>query len=230
MQVGNGTGARTYRHADAVAMSLWPSRGLDLYGFEIKVSRSDWRRELVQPEKADEIARYCDFWFIAAPEGVVPVDELPTPWGLYEFDGKALRVAKPAVRLEAPKEMTRAFLAAILRRAAEANVPQKWLDEARAEAVADAKRIAESETSYLRKDYKQLQEKVAEFEAASGICLGRSWESGTKIGTAVRAVLDVDARNVQSIVNLYRRGLECAEALLAATQVTTGVSVNEEVA
>lgn len=41
--VGNATGGRATRRADAVAMSLWPSRGLELYGFEIKVSRADWK-------------------------------------------------------------------------------------------------------------------------------------------------------------------------------------------
>lgn len=38
-QVGNGTGSRCNRHADALALSLWPSRGLHLNGFEIKSHR-----------------------------------------------------------------------------------------------------------------------------------------------------------------------------------------------
>lgn len=35
-QVANATGARTKRHCDALALSLWPSRGLHLHGFEMK--------------------------------------------------------------------------------------------------------------------------------------------------------------------------------------------------
>lgn len=40
------------RTADAMAMFLWPSRGLYMTGFEVKVSRADWKKELEQPEKA----------------------------------------------------------------------------------------------------------------------------------------------------------------------------------
>jgi hypothetical protein len=35
-QVANGTGAGSKRHCDALALSLWPSRGLYLTGFEMK--------------------------------------------------------------------------------------------------------------------------------------------------------------------------------------------------
>lgn len=59
-EVRNQTGyARTIRTADALAMSLYPSRGLHLHGFEVKVSRADWFRELNDPKKAEEIAAYC---------------------------------------------------------------------------------------------------------------------------------------------------------------------------
>lgn len=68
-QVGDGTGWSTHRHADAVVMSLWPSRGLTLTGIEVKVAKMDWKRELAQPEKAEAVASYCDFWMIAAPSG-----------------------------------------------------------------------------------------------------------------------------------------------------------------
>ena len=58
-EVPNATGAGKVRTADAIAISLWPSRGLEIHGLEIKVSRSDWRRELKQPEKSVPIQRYC---------------------------------------------------------------------------------------------------------------------------------------------------------------------------
>jgi len=32
-------------------MDLWPSGGLEIHGHEVKVSRSDWLRELKEPEK-----------------------------------------------------------------------------------------------------------------------------------------------------------------------------------
>ncbi len=45
-EVGDATGARHTRFADAVVMSLWPSRGLTVTGMEIKVSRSDGTRNV----------------------------------------------------------------------------------------------------------------------------------------------------------------------------------------
>lgn len=61
-EVRNGTGAarRVDRYADGIAMSMFPSRGLSVLGFEIKVDRRDWMRELAQPDKAEAIAQFCD--------------------------------------------------------------------------------------------------------------------------------------------------------------------------
>ena len=50
-EVAEGTGARGGRYADAVMMSLWPSRGLELHGVEIKISRADWKREAFDPQR-----------------------------------------------------------------------------------------------------------------------------------------------------------------------------------
>ena len=46
-QVRNGTGyAKETRTADAICMSLWPSRGLTITGYEIKIAKNDWKKEL----------------------------------------------------------------------------------------------------------------------------------------------------------------------------------------
>jgi hypothetical protein len=87
-QVRNGTGfPRETRTADAMVLSLWPSRGLELYGFEIKVSRSDWLSELKNPKKAEELSQYCDYWYIVAPSDIVEIGELPATWGLMAWNG-----------------------------------------------------------------------------------------------------------------------------------------------
>lgn len=99
-EVRNSTGhARTPRTADALAFSLWPSRGLELHGFEIKVSRGDWLRELKNPAKADAIATYCDRWWIVAGDDKVvvsPEEELPKTWGLLVASDKGLKTVKAA--------------------------------------------------------------------------------------------------------------------------------------
>lgn len=120
-EVANGTGSNIRRYADAVAMNLFPSRGLTLSGFEIKVSRHDWQRELKQPHKVEEgIYKYCDHWWIVAPTGIVARPELPPTWGLIELHDKGLRQTVAAPRL-APIALSRNFIAALLRRASEAD-------------------------------------------------------------------------------------------------------------
>ena len=112
--VANGTGGHARRRADAIAMNLWPSRGLEVKGFEVKVSRGDLKRELAEPEKADAVARYCDTWWIAAPKGLVQAGELPLAWGLVEVGDKGARTTKTADRQEA-SPLTRHFVAALAR-------------------------------------------------------------------------------------------------------------------
>jgi hypothetical protein len=130
-QVANGTGGHKERTADALVMSLWPSRGLHLYGFEIKVSRGDWLGELKKPEKAESIAQYCDFWYVVAPEGIANVEEVPPNWGLMcpSANGLCLQIKKQAVELK-PKDISKVFLAALLRKASATITPEARTIEA----------------------------------------------------------------------------------------------------
>ncbi len=118
-EVANSTGAGATRSADAIAMSLYPSRGLRLHGFEIKVSRSDWLHELKQPDKSVAIQRFCDHWWIVTPADIVREGELPPTWGHLVLKGNGLNCAVKAPQLERDA-WEPAFLAALLRRGHEA--------------------------------------------------------------------------------------------------------------
>ncbi|MFZ3484238.1 hypothetical protein [Sphingomonas sp. 3-13AW] len=118
-EVGDATGGRQRRWADAIAMGLWPSRGLYLQGFEIKVSRSDWLVELRNPAKAEAISRFCHHWWIVTPPGIVRDDELPETWGLYEVTGKGLVCKRKAPVMPDIQPIDMPFLASLLRRADE---------------------------------------------------------------------------------------------------------------
>lgn len=122
-EVANGTGAAARRYADAVAMNLFPSRGLALHGFEIKVSKSDFRSEIAKPEKSVDVQQYCDHWWIVAPAEAVDETLLPKTWGWMRVDGARLVVAKQAPELEA-KPVTRTFMAALVRRANEVDAAE----------------------------------------------------------------------------------------------------------
>lgn len=114
----NSTGfPRQVRSADGLALGLWPSLGLELQGFEVKVSRGDWLRELKDPSKAAEFQKWCDRWWVVAPAGIVQRAELPPTWGLMEVPEKGrkrLAVTVPAPKLEA-QPLDRRFVAALVR-------------------------------------------------------------------------------------------------------------------
>jgi hypothetical protein len=96
--VRNAAGFDANRTIDAIAVSLWPSRGLVIEAFEVKVSRSDWQRELADPRKAEDACRIADRFWIVAPVGVVRAGELPPTWGLIEVTGgKPVPASQPAL-------------------------------------------------------------------------------------------------------------------------------------
>lgn len=196
-QVRNRTGyGGDIRTADALAMSLWPSRGLELHGFEVKVSRSDWTRELAAPDKADEIARYCDRWWVVVPKmsDIIHAGELPPTWGCLELRGKKLVAVVEAPKLDAAPP-TKAMLCGILRNAADAQrlmVPKSEIQAEIAAAFDRGHDAGEKSTDYKTRGAQSaldhLRSQVASFEAASGVKID-TWNSGP-IGEAVRFVLD----------------------------------------
>lgn len=199
--VRNGTGwSRSVRTADALAMSLWPSRGLELHGFEVKVSRNDWQKELKSPEKAEEIAQYCHrWWVVVADEAIVQDGELPPAWGLLALTkgGKLKTVVEAPLSEATPPDYV--MLAAILRRATEGMVPQSAVDalvEKRSEEANEKERARfEAEVELRSGRLKELRAAVDEFEEASGVSI-RRWEGG-RIGAAVRIVLESSEHVVQ---------------------------------
>jgi hypothetical protein len=195
--VKNRTGYGKERYADALSMNLYPSRGLELSGFEIKVSRSDWLREKDDPAKAEEIQRYCDRWYLVlgAAEIVKP-GELPPTWGLIVPDRGALKIAIEAPRLS-PHPLDRVFIAAMLRRATEQSPDvikaaefrgyerghKKGSEMAEAKSAALATRLEQQQETHS-----ELIQKVHRFEQAAGISIV-GYRVDAKIGEAVRLVL-----------------------------------------
>lgn len=118
-QVRSKAGFDARRTADFVAMDLWPSKGLALHGHEIKVSRSDWLRELKEPEKSAEFTPYMNTWWVVVSGARIVRDgELPEDWGLMVMRAGLLTVVKKAPRRDAlPLPPTR--LAALLRAVAQ---------------------------------------------------------------------------------------------------------------
>lgn len=117
-EVRNAAGFDASRTADFIAVNTWPSRGHEIHGHEIKVSRSDWQRELDKPEKAEAWAILCDFWWVAAPHGLITADEVPGRWGLIGVkDDGTTRVVKKAARNGDVQPVSRSLMVCIMRAA-----------------------------------------------------------------------------------------------------------------
>jgi len=103
------------RAIDLFAMSVFPSSGLKRYAIEVKVSRSDFTRELRNYEKSRPwVEGLCNRFAFAAQEGIIHEEDLP-PWAslIVIRDGTAYWAVK---RELSPKDPPLTFLASILRR------------------------------------------------------------------------------------------------------------------
>lgn len=194
-EVRNSVGfQRKVRTADAMAMSLWPSRGLYMTGFEVKVSRTDWKKELEQPEKAEEMARFCKHWFIACPAGLISKDEVPPGWGLITVkEGGALSYIKAAPEYPDTQEPSWILFGSLMRDVAENWVPKSLLEQRVEAAVSERKKLWESSRKYelnaAEKTPSDLRKQVSAFEQASGIKLDAYSEHfNEEIGHAVRLI------------------------------------------
>lgn len=223
-EVANATGGHVSRHADAVALGVWPSRGHTIVGFEFKENRRDWLREQKDPAKADVVAAHCDaWWVVAGAEGIVKVDELPEPWGLYvaNKDRSRLLTVKPCVPfIDRDKAvMRRSFVAAMLRKVSETTIPLKEVNQ----RVDDAVKVAlegtreGNEMKYLRHRVEEQQGIFEAFKQATGVDM-QGWQGPKAIAAAVNAVLNMDSdrRHLQDCAQrLDLAGRTVREALAA---------------
>ena len=99
----------SHRRLDAwVLLKTWSP--VTAIGYEIKVSRADWRRD----EKLDEYAGLCHLLYIVAPKGVVPLEEVPAGIGLLEPAGDKGRLVTRRKPTRREIEMPVALLVYVL--------------------------------------------------------------------------------------------------------------------
>lgn len=221
-QVRNGTGfeKRTVRTADMLAVSTWPSRGLFTEGVEIKVSSGDLCRELANPAKAEEIAQYCTYWWIAGPEGIADKQALPANWGLITVNEKLkAKVSISSKRLQ-PKPMDELFVCACLRSFAESYVPKSEVEEAVRKGTEAA---CERATRRQENRLDELEKAVVEFKEHSGIDLMSSHSriryDLKEIGKAVQTLANLRERSERDLRNVHESlhaGIGVVEVALVA--------------
>ena len=185
-EVANQSGAYAKRYADAVAMSIWPSRGYVIQGFEIKVSRSDFLNEMKDPNKADAVGKYCDYWWLVTPPGLVDEHELPAKWGLMVLQKNGLRIKKKAPKTETVA-IDRGFSAALLRRSVD--LQQRFIQEQVNKQIPEIKAEAERQALFKNKKVREQAEKndlwIRNFEEVLGQSF-RSWEAPEKLAARLQ--------------------------------------------
>lgn len=170
LEVAPATGGGT-RYADAIAVNLWSSRGHAVIGMEIKVSRSDWLRELKKPEKAEtSVYRFCDKWYLVAPKGVVKDGELPQTWGLLELRASGLVEVVAAPKLT-PEPVTKGFFASLIRRSVEGieALATHKASQAMREANLRHRELVDREVKDRTRSYAELLEHLKKIEAETGM-------------------------------------------------------------
>lgn len=231
------TGAdRQGRKLDALYVSCWRSRGHELDGVEIKVSVSDWRRELKDVEKADWWWQHVHRFWVAAPVAVAAVirDELPSTWGLLAVAERGVKVlVTPARRMPEPLPWT--AVVGLLRTAGGAGLNAL----ARAESIgrdrgykegkarSDQEHERQSGDLFIRKQLDDLRSKVEAFKTASGIDVAGRYDQreAERLGQMVAAVqkhhLDTSYL-VRQLRETSTRLSETAADLAAVTLEATG--------
>jgi hypothetical protein len=217
-QVRNGTGfSKSPRTADMLAVSTWPSRGLYVEGFEIKSSAGDLRRELALPEKADDIARYCAYWWLAVPEGLTDNEMIPPNWGVISVDAKLKATVVTKATRMTPIPMDDLFVCSTLRNFAEGYTPLSEVQPLIERARKEERESAESMRNYR---LKSLEEGFATFKEHSGIDLIERnghpvWDLGS-IADAVRLIVALKGRPVAEIMRAKQALTAGVEAINAA--------------
>jgi hypothetical protein len=74
--VGEWTCLEEFHDIDLLAFSAWSSRQYRRVGYEVKVSRADYRRELLKPYKRVGAVAWCHEFFFAVPDGLLSAAEL----------------------------------------------------------------------------------------------------------------------------------------------------------
>jgi hypothetical protein len=117
-QAEPGFASRT-RRMDAVAINCWPSGpwGHSILGFEVKVSKADFKKDREDPTKFPETYKICDRAYYVAPKGLLDGFEIPHQAGLIEVDEKTgeVTIMEHTFKRRGP-DPPRSFLAAIARR------------------------------------------------------------------------------------------------------------------
>lgn len=146
-EVSNSTGGGL-RRLDFVAVNCYESQGYGIHAFEIKISKSDLRRELEAPSKHNIFFDWVDTYSICAPDYVLDAEYkslIPPKWGIYTLstrivkdekcgepkEERYLKTVRKPLNLHDDKdlEIKRSFAMALLRSIRNQNAHRFYLED-----------------------------------------------------------------------------------------------------
>jgi hypothetical protein len=191
-EVRDSTGFDSSRSADAIAVGMYRTRGREITGFEIKRSRSDWLSELKNPAKAEEIGKFCDwFYLVTSNDSIAKIDEIPAQWGWMFLNGQRLKVLKKPERMKAVP-LDRHMLCSLLfslRKDCYSQI-EKQINEKVAQRLESQHSGLQYTARNWEERFKELEKNVREYENASGVSISNGWNHPGKVGEAVRMVMN----------------------------------------
>lgn len=201
---------------DFMSIGLWPSRGLEITGIELKRYRNDWLNELKNPAKAEAFYKHCDRWYLLiADETIAKLEEIPPTWGLMCIKGKRIITLKEAPKLN-PESISRSFLAALMKRATMGLIDPSTIQGQISTAVELAVNQKESMFERERQNFEEMRNRVQDFEKASGISIQDRWRyhNAEKMGKIVEYVLRNEGKDFkQSLENAKEEATKIAQKI-----------------
>lgn len=223
-EVGLTTGY-SHRRLDMMVLDCYSSNGFRIDGFEIKVSTSDLRRELEDPEKHIAFFDVIDYYTLVAPKGVVePLMEIiPKKWGiLIVNDDGSTRYKRKPLALEdkkADKAVPRGFLASITRAIQSRQASDQELLAEYNRGLKDGKEQAERHRDYMSDRVAREAAKLEAYDKLSTRFL--IWgDNVDEIMDEFEAFRKLDIHWVRSSIEKAVKKLEELDAILTLKEVS----------
>ena len=181
-EVGNQTGYQA-RRLDMVVVDVYRSSGFTVEGIEIKVSKSDLRKELQDSSKHNIFFDDLDYYSLAAPREIIDKDIIPKHWGIYAAECKdgewKLKTVRKPLSLHDVQLSTidRAFFACLTRALACQSPSAAAIGEAREEGRRNGIEQEKRNASYLVRQADESAEKLRSYEKLFREC--ELWGAGS---------------------------------------------------
>lgn len=219
-----------------MAFGCWPSSGFVRLGFEVKVARGDFLRELEDHAKRAALEQHChQVWFVV-PAGVCEPREIPEPWGLLQVAGDGLR-ARVKAQHRAVGPVAEPLAVGAIRRLVEAQqaearrhhrfdgveLTQDDLDRRVDELTASARARLARDQAAAAERMQKVDEARQAFEAEAGVW----WDVWAQVRTAAEGyrlapqhakIPPTRAQILEAVHRIRERGRDSLAASLRAAR------------